>query len=285
MSGRGQHDWPRLGSASFVNQKAASKRLLAFVTITFSISWGAWWALVALVPNKGLTFDNLPIVTLYVLGGSGPTIAAFVAVLATPMEGSFREFSSRLFRWRVNAGWYVFAFALPVILEFVPSRLVSTLEGAPQAPFALQPFWRVLPLFGTMIIGGGLEELGWRGVAQPTLEKQSGRLLATTIVGAIWAAWHLPLFFVHGVAQFHRNFPLFALYILGNAFFLAWLYAGTHSILLCVCFDAAINTAAAMNPTLASSNLTAAFMAAVINLALGVVLVLASQRRPVGADS
>ncbi len=268
-----------------MNQITASKRLLVFLTITFAISWGAWWVLVGVVPNQGLTFDNLPIMALYLLGGFGPTIAAFVAVLATPTEGSFREFNSRLFRWRVNAGWYVVAFALPAILEFAPLKLVSTLEHRPEASFALQPLWRILPLFGMMIVGGGLEELGWRGVAQPALEKQSSRLLATTFIGAIWAMWHIPLFFIHGVSQYHTSFPLFALSTLGYAFFLAWLYSGTHSILLCVFFHAAVNTAGAMNSTPASGNLTAAFMAAVMSLALGVGLVLASQRRPASAGS
>ena len=136
-----------------------------------------------------------------------------------------------------------------------------------------------------MIIGGGLEELGWRGVAQLELEKQSSRLLATTFIGAIWATWHIPLFFIHGVSQYHTNFPLFALSTVGYAFLLAWLYSGTHSILLCVLFHAAVNTAAAMNSTPASGNLTAAFMAAVINLALGVGRALASQRRPARTDS
>src|SRR5208337_2298917 len=284
-SGASQHDFPQWGGACFVNRITASKRLLVFLTITFAISWSAWWVLVGLVPNQGLTFDNLPIVTLYMLGGFGPTIAAFAAVLATPTEGSFREFNSRLFRWRVNAGWYVVAFALPVILEFASLKLVATLEHGPEASFALQPLWRLLPLFGTMIVGGGLEELGWRGVAQPELEKQSSRLLATTLIGAIWATWHIPLFFIHGVSQYHTGFPLFALRVLGLAFFLAWLYSGTHSILLCVLFHAAVNTAAAMNPTHISGNLTAAFIAAVINLALGVGLVVASQRRPAGAGS
>jgi hypothetical protein len=38
------------------------------------------------------------------------------------------------------------------------------------------------------------EENGWRGLAQPTLQRKHSALGAAVIVGGIWAAWHLPLF-------------------------------------------------------------------------------------------
>jgi hypothetical protein len=44
------------------------------------------------------------------------------------------------------------------------------------------------------------EEPGWRGVALPLLLAATGNaVVASIILGAIWALWHLPMFFVKGV--------------------------------------------------------------------------------------
>ncbi len=40
-----------------------------------------------------------------------------------------------------------------------------------------------------------MEEVGWRGFALPRLQKQFNPLIASLIIGAIWALWHLPLYF------------------------------------------------------------------------------------------
>jgi membrane protease YdiL (CAAX protease family) len=262
----------------------ASRRLRLFLGLTFAITWGAWWALAALVPSTGLKFDNVPIMSLYILGGFGPTIAALMSVTATPAEGSFREFARRLLRWRVNAIWYAFALGFPTLLEFSSLKIASALGSVPAVPFVLKPWWQILPLFGTMIVGGGLEELGWRGVAQPAMERRTPRPLAAAVVGALWILWHLPLFFIPGTAQFHSSFPIFAVFTFGNAFVLAWVYGRTQSILLCIGFHAASNAASGMHLPVPAGNPPYAMVAALINLAVGAGLVLVRPSRRNSAD-
>lgn len=162
------------------------RRLFVFMSITFTVTWGAWWSVALLLPKQGLMFDDLPIMALYMLGGFGPTIAAFVAVLATPAEGTFGDFNRALFRWRINPAWYLVAFLLPAALAFASLQIVLAVEPD-SLQFVLQPMRQVLPLFGMMIVGGGLEELGWRGVAQPALELRTRRITATTIVVLVLA--------------------------------------------------------------------------------------------------
>ena len=38
-----------------------------------------------------------------------------------------------------------------------------------------------------MIVGGGLEEIGWRGFLQSALQKRFSELFSTIIVSVIWA--------------------------------------------------------------------------------------------------
>src|ERR1700722_227008 len=126
----------------------------------------------------------------------------------------------------------------------------------------------------TMILVGGLGELGWRGIAHPMHVPRFRRLASAAIVGSAWALWHVPLFFIHGVAQYGANFPLFAADVVGNAFLLAWIYNGTGSILVCVLFHAASNTSATLGLDAWDGSAQMAWIGPTIKIALGAVLIL-----------
>jgi uncharacterized protein len=177
---------------------------------------------------------------LYAMGGLAPTIGALAAVLATRRQSPFCEFRSRLFRWRVGALWYAVAIGIPLTAALIAAGAARLLSAA-GGPLFLRPWYAFFPLLVFMIAGGGLEELGWRGVAQPELERHLGRELAAVIVGIAWSAWHLPLFFLPGTTQYRTSFLPFSVQVLGAAMILAWLCGHTRSILLCILFHAALN--------------------------------------------
>lgn len=93
-----------------------------------------------------------------------------------------------------------------------------------------------------MIIGGGFEEIGWRGYLQPTLQKRWSPFTSTLIVGGIWSIWHLPLWFVVGSNQVSMNFLWFTLIALALSFLMTIIYLYTRSIFLCIIFHALINS-------------------------------------------
>lgn len=264
-------------------EHARGRRLYLYLLITIGISWSAWWALVAILQPKDGVFAHPLSILVFSIGGLGPTLAPFIAIALTPAEGSFREYWDRLSRWRLSTFWWVAALAVPPAVAWLIECIdIAASPGPVQGP-PLQPLSRLVVLFPMMIVGGGLEELGWRGVLQPELERRFNPILATLLVGFLWALWHLPLFFIPGTAQFETNFGFFALQILGTSFITAWLYANTRSILLCVLFHAAANASSAMGLTAPDVPNWTALLGGAVRLAIGIALLASIRWR--GSDA
>lgn len=253
-----------------------SIRLKVFFAITFTITWTSWWILVSLAHARLTAYGRPPFMLLYMLGGLGPTIAAYAAVLATRAHSSLEEFHSRLFRWKVGWRWYVIAVGLPVALALGSAGVARIVDPGSVEGLSVRPWYMFFPLLLIMIAGGGLEELGWRGVAQPEMEMRLGRPATAMSVGAIWSLWHLPLFVLPGVGQYGTNFGVFAIGLVGGALILAWLYARTQSILLCILFHAGWNAIAALGLAIPSGRHLSALLDAGLRLVVGAALLIAA---------
>jgi uncharacterized protein len=44
-----------------------------------------------------------------------------------------------------------------------------------------------------VVLGGGQEEIGWRGYAMPLLESRYGLWTGNLVLGLVWSLWHVPL--------------------------------------------------------------------------------------------
>lgn len=101
-----------------------------------------------------------------------------------------------------------------------------------------------LLLLYVLVIGGGQEELGWRGFAQPHLQERYGAFTSAIAIGFVWAAWHAPLFLQPGATQGGFNVALYLGGLLAESVILAWLYNSTNgSVLLAGLFHAGNNVA------------------------------------------
>jgi len=79
------------------------------------------------------------------------------------------------------------------------------------------------------LVGGPLsEEFGWRGFALPALQERWGWRVASVVLGGVWAAWHLPLFYSSGTLQSHWPFGWFALSVIASSVLFAWLFNRTQ---------------------------------------------------------
>jgi membrane protease YdiL (CAAX protease family) len=110
-------------------------------------------------------------------------------------EKGFRELRSRLLRWRVGARWWAVAL-LTAPLVSVASVLVLSLSSTEFLPRIFTADGKAALVLGAIVgalFVGIFEELGWTGFAIPRMRLRYG-VLAETIVGLLWGAWHFLAF-------------------------------------------------------------------------------------------
>lgn len=131
----------------------------------------------------------------------GPAIAAVLVTTATSGRAGLADLGRRVIRIRVAARWYLVVAvtaALGAAAWGVQAMLgqgwptthdLSTYSGAPvMPPLALTAF--------VMVVNGLGEETGWRGYLVDRLAPRLGLRRTALVVAAVWAPWHLPVFWV-----------------------------------------------------------------------------------------
>ena len=210
------------------------KEVGRYLFYTFSLSWICWGSLVILTQFDLLKFGTVLSMILFIPGGLAPCITGIWLKKKYSSKEEFNSFISNIKNYRHPLAWYLFTVGLAFLACFLP-----TLWGGASME---APLYLALIYLPGMIIGGGLEEIGWRGYLQPTLQKRWSSFTSTLIVGSIWAIWHLPLWFIVGSNQMSMNFLWFAVSVLALSFLLTVIYLTTKSIFLCIIFHAFINS-------------------------------------------
>ena len=107
------------------------------------------------------------------------------------------SFFRRLTLWRAPLAWWLFlVFGIPAIVY-----AGAALNGTIADPFPFSPWTLVFPALAHAFFLGPIEELGWRGVALPLMQRRFAPFWAGLVLGMIWAAWHIPAFFISGTPQ------------------------------------------------------------------------------------
>jgi membrane protease YdiL (CAAX protease family) len=205
--------------------------LITFFVLAFAFAW-SMWLLIALYPNSAA---YIPSATF------GPLIAAFIVLALTRGKSGVKELLSRMVRWRVGLRWYAVALLLPLALVLVAVYANVLLFGA-SAPSAVElgQWPRLFLLFPLLLILDGPlgEEPGWRGFALPRLQVGYSALVASLILGSVWAFWHLPKLVMDST---FRPVP-FVLFAIAGSILFTWVYNSTNgSVLLTILFHASIN--------------------------------------------
>jgi membrane protease YdiL (CAAX protease family) len=200
-------------------------RIASFFVLAYALAWG-----VERVPGLvGMTQPSWPSWFFSgFLSALAPSVAAAIVVWASgeSVRGWFRSVA----KVRVHPKWYLAAVGVPFAIVYA-TGVVSWALGGPidWAAFEVSPTTILIGIVIGTFLGGGQEEFGWRGFAQPELQARYGALRAAVVVGVFWGLWHLPQFLPGG---FRADWPpsMVAAYfvgIVGFSVLLAWVFNGS----------------------------------------------------------
>jgi uncharacterized protein len=202
--------------------------LTTFFILAYALSWWAW------IPYALGLFPN-PIASF------GPFLAAIVVLALTEGKAGLSGLFRRMIRWRVAPRWYAVALFLPAVLAATATLLNVLLGAEPPSAADISTWTGIFPTFAIVLLipgfGGAWEEPGWRGYAFPRLQSRRSALVASLILGALIAAWHLPLM-VAGQVHYSDIVLIFAGTIVFN-----WVFNNARgSVLIIMVMHAANNT-------------------------------------------
>ncbi len=131
------------------------------------------------------------------LGGFGPALSAFLVLALTSGKAGVVGLLRSIVNWRVGIRWYLFALLVLPLLNLLAYLVIPGNAADFAAPDSRLPLRYLNEMFLSLTIGIAplWEEIGWRGFAQPSLQREKGPLMGTLILGALWGVWHLPFFF------------------------------------------------------------------------------------------
>ena len=205
----------------------------SFLIGTFLISYLTWGIIIASNQFGYLKFGTPLSMLLFVTGGNAPLIMAYIVLKKAHKISGIRQWAKEAFAIKQSPRHYGLLMAFFALYFTVPALMQGITNGV--------ELYTGLLLIPTILVLGGLEELGWRYILQRELEKSYPFGLAASLTALIWAVWHLPLFFIAGTSQSLMSFGLFVIMVFGKSFAYATIYYLSKSIWLCILFHCLIN--------------------------------------------
>lgn len=171
---------------SLKTQGMEIKTLVLFFVVTFALTWSLAAVLIF------VSFST----PVFLLAVYSPGIVGIFLVWRYYGLNGLGRFFRRLTLWRMPRVWWLY------LLVGFPATIYlgAALKGTIGDPFPFTPWYQVFPALAfSFFLLGTNEEFGWRGVALPLLQRKYSPFWAGLILGIIWAAWHIPAFYISGL--------------------------------------------------------------------------------------
>jgi membrane protease YdiL (CAAX protease family) len=197
-----------------------------FFTLAFALTWGIA-AMFMFAPDlagePGLTNP------LYLLAVYSPAISGLVVAWHRLGRSGLRAFFARLGMLRMPAAnWLFLVVGIPAIV-YAGAAISGTAGDSP----VFSPWYTAVPaLLAMMFLAGTWEEIGWRGVAQPLLQRRFSPATSGVIVGVVWALWHLPAFALSGTVQSAWAVGPYFIGVVAISVIMAWFFNASRGSLL-----------------------------------------------------
>lgn len=234
--------------------------LVAFFILAFLGGWLVLLPTVLFESGFGLIPISIPapaiMLSFIPAAMAGPALAAFIVTrMVEGKQGTRNLLRRRILRWQVGIHWYLIViFGVPIAYFVASSFVLGTapLEALIEEwPFLFTSYLpKVVMVF---LIVSLWEEIGWMGFALPRLQDRCGPLMASVVLGVLWALWHLPAYFNStqvvdpkvGLGDLDRLLyllPLLILLAILTRIVMTWLFNVTMgSVVIVTLFHAAFN--------------------------------------------
>jgi membrane protease YdiL (CAAX protease family) len=213
--------------------------LRTFFLATFALSWGLGVLMVVFIDQVEAVFGPMGYTNpVFILVVWGPGIVGLSLVARHHGVHGLRRFLARLRLWRMSRTWWlVLVVGMPAVF-YAGAAAKGTLDEG----FPFSPWYGVLPALLPALLIGPVEELGWRGVALPLLQRRFAPLWSALILGVVAAVWHTPAFLMSGTKQSAWSFGPFFLGVVAISVILTAMFnAASGSLLVAVLFHAQMN--------------------------------------------
>jgi uncharacterized protein len=214
--------------------RADKRMLIWFVALAFALTWGIAALLIAFPEPLEAAFGELSYTNpLFILAVYSPGFVAFALIWRRFGIGGVGGFLRRLTLWRMPWAWWAFLIVgIPALFY-----IAALIKGNADAPFPFDPWYGLFPALAIALVIGPIEEFGWRGVALPLLQRRYVPLVASLILGFIWATWHIPAFLLSGTPQSSWSFPAYFIAVIALSVIITPMFnAAGGSILIAVLF-------------------------------------------------
>lgn len=231
------------------NQTPDRKAPVAFFALAFSLSLPlyllnalAYWEVV-FTPEMGPLYVSLLTLT--------PIVAASVLTYRQDGRDGAKKLVRRVFDCRriTVKKWYAAILLLMPLISLIGLG-VMVVVGA-EVPSSLVPVVALPAVFPFFFVLAAGEEVGWMGYAFAPMQARRGALRASVLLGAIWAAWHVPFFvflFPDPVVVLARVLTLVGARVLAG-----WIFNNTgQSVFAVILFHAVDNVALVALPDIQS---------------------------------
>jgi membrane protease YdiL (CAAX protease family) len=214
------------------------RTLRAFFGLAFGLGWGVIALLIVFPDQIVAIFGEVGYTNpLFILAVYSPAIAGVLLVWRHYGVRGLGSFLRRLGLWRMPIAWWALLIVGIPAVKYVGAALNGT---AIRFPF--HPWYGVMPALAAALLIGPVEELGWRGVALPLLQRRYAPLWASLILGAFWGLWHLPAFLLSGTPQSAWSFGPYVIGVLALSVILTPMFnAARGSILIAALFHFQMN--------------------------------------------
>lgn len=201
-----------------------------FFTLTFALTWGLAAIFIAVPDAIERVFGPIGLTNpLYLLAVYAPAVSGLVLVWHHHGRQGFRGFFRRFTIVRMPAwGWLFLVAGIPALV-YAGAFASGSAGDTP----AFSPWYTAIPVLAQfMFLAGTVEEIGWRGVALPLLQRRFSPLVSGLLVGMAWAVWHLPAFALSGTIQSAWSFGPYFVGLLAVSVIFTWLFNASNGSLL-----------------------------------------------------